>query len=83
MESRESDVDKTTLGKWEYANYFEVGHNAFEFYFDFGQGAERVKVYTRITTNPIAAQQLCDLLKSALAEYAHNYGTIPSPEKQR
>ena len=77
MESSPSDaVDKTELGKWEYANYFEVGHNAFEFQFDFGQGADRVKVYSRITTNPIAAQQLCDLLKGALEKYVWEYGDI-------
>ena len=82
MNSDSPDVDKSELGKWEYANYFEVGHNAFEFFFDFGQGAERVKVYTRIATNPIAAQQLYELLRGALEKYVRDFGPIPGPEKE-
>jgi len=75
-----SDVDKSQLGKWEYANYFEVGHNAFEFFFDFGQGAERVNVYTRIATNPLAAKKLYELLRTALEKYARDFGPISVPE---
>ena len=82
MSADSPGVDKSELGKWEYANYFEVGHNAFEFFFDFGQGAERVKVYTRIATNPIAARQLYELLKEALERYVHDFGPIPGPEHQ-
>ena len=76
MDRESPDVDKSELGKWEYANYFEVGHNAFEFYFTFGQGDDRVKVYTRIMTNPIAAKHLCDVLKRALDEYVRDFGPI-------
>ena len=72
------DVDKSELEKWEYANYCEVGHNAFEFFLDFGQGEESVKVYTRIATNPIAAQKLHELLKGALEKYARDFGPISS-----
>lgn len=42
-------------GKLEgrYANYFKVGHNAFEFVLDFGQfypGSEKAELCTRIIT---------------------------------
>src|SRR5689334_6668369 len=79
MDSNPPDVDKSQLGKWEYANYFEVGHNAFEFFFDFGQGVERVKVYTRIATNPLAAKHLYELLRYALEKYVHDFGPISTP----
>jgi hypothetical protein len=38
-----------------YANYFKVGHNAFEFVFDFGQyypEIDEAELYTRIITSP-------------------------------
>jgi hypothetical protein len=76
MDPNQPDVDKSQLGKWEYANYFEVGHNAFEFFFDFGQGAERVNVYTRIATNPLAAKRLFELLRAALEKYVRDFGPI-------
>jgi len=78
MSRNGSDVDKSSLEKWEYANYLEVAHNAYEFFFDFGQGDQKVKVYTRIATNPYVARQLCELLKGALERYASKYGEYPA-----
>lgn len=87
MDAQPPEIDKSELRKWEYANYFEVGHNAFEFFFHFGQGDDRVKIYTRIATNPIAARQLFELLQGALDKYAQDFGPIPpalnkEPESQ-
>ena len=79
MDSKDPDVDRPSL-EAEYANYLEVGHNAYEFFFHFGQGDDRVKVYTRIATNPFVAQQLFRLLKGALEKYARKYGAISEPE---
>ena len=50
-------------GKLEgrYANYFKVGHNAFEFVLDAGQfypQSEEAQLHTRIITSSIYAQGL-------------------------
>jgi hypothetical protein len=62
-----------------YANYFEIGHNAFEFLLDFGQlyfedpdGC----MHTRIITNPIFARRLSYSLNQALAQYEQTHGLI-------
>ena len=63
-----------------YANYFEIGHNAFEFLLDFGQCyAEEPDgwMHTRIVTSPIFARRLADSLNQALAQYERNHGQIP------
>jgi hypothetical protein len=76
----EHDADRSQLGKWEYANYFEVGHNAFEFLVDCGQEGrpdEQLKVYLRIITSPVGAQRLFQVLGNALLRYADSFGPIP------
>jgi len=64
-----------------YANYFEIGHNAFEFLLDFGQmyfeGPEG-QMHTRIVTSPIFAKQLAETLNRALYQYEQTHGTVPN-----
>jgi hypothetical protein len=66
----------------EYANYFEVGCNAFEFVIEFGQrhdgrsSARRV----RIITTPVFAKELLRVLGSSIAEYERTFGQIEAPE---
>ena len=39
-----------------YANYFEVGHSAYEFFVDFGQyrpNTENVQIQLRVVTGPV------------------------------
>jgi hypothetical protein len=77
MEMRESD--RSQLGEGRYANYFEIGHNAFEFLFDLGQlgmDAEPARIYMRVITSPSGARKLCQLLNEALAEYLKAFGPI-------
>jgi hypothetical protein len=63
-----------------YANYFEIGHNAFEFLVDFGQlyfeepGAQ---MHTRIVTSPIFAKKLAETLNRALCQYEQAHGRVP------
>ena len=67
------EADRSALGKWEYANYFEVAHNAFEILIDCGQESQSERaprIYLRIVTSPLAAQQLHDLLVRMLSDYA-------------
>lgn len=59
-----------------YANYFEVGHTAFEVVIDFGQryqGNEPAPCHTRIVTTPMYAEALLQTLQEALAEYRHAF----------
>jgi hypothetical protein len=63
-----------------YANYFEIGHNAFEFLVDFGQvytEAPEGRMHTRIVTSPIFARRLADVLSQALRQYEQIHGPVP------
>jgi hypothetical protein len=63
-----------------YANYVEVGHNAFEFLFDFGQlypGESEARFHTRIVMGPAYAGALLDTLQKAIDRYVESYGAIP------
>lgn len=62
-----------------YANYFEIGHNAFEFLLDLGQAypeGERAHIHTRIITGPKYAKALCDLLGESIHRYERTFGVI-------
>jgi hypothetical protein len=58
-----------------YANYFQVGYNAFEFLLEFGQREGRI--HTSIYVSPQHARMLADLLCGALKEYAEGGGEAP------
>jgi hypothetical protein len=63
-----------------YANYFEIGHNAFEFLLDFGQlyfEAPEGRMHTRIVTSPLYAKQLAEVLHRALSQYEQIHGPVP------
>lgn len=61
-----------------YANYFEVGHNEFEFIIDFGQFChddnEEVRVHSRIITNPAYMRTLLEVLRKSYDEYEQTFG---------
>jgi hypothetical protein len=66
-----------------YANWFEIGHNEFEFILDFGQhyaGGEpdpaRVQRHTRIVTTPVYAKALLGLLGDVVGRYEGRFGVI-------
>lgn len=63
----------------DYANYFEVGHNSFEFLLDFGQidpSSGAFHVATRIAIGPTHAKLLSRLLESAVSQYESSYEPI-------
>jgi hypothetical protein len=67
-----------------YANYFEVGHNAFEFLLDFGQfypENDRARVHTRIIMSPTYAKALLRTLEEALQRYEQTFGSIEDGTK--
>ncbi|OGB94818.1 MAG: hypothetical protein A2Z31_01575 [candidate division NC10 bacterium RBG_16_65_8] len=60
-----------------YANYFEVGHNAFEFVLDFGQfypTGDLPQFHTRIVTSPAHARALLVTLTEALERHRQIFG---------
>ena len=66
----------------KYANFFKVGHNAFEFVIEFGQyypENDQAELYTRIITSPMYAKTLLQILSEAIDKYETAFGTIESP----
>ena len=62
-----------------YANYFEVGHNAFEFILEFGQRyleGEDAKSHTRIVTSPAYAKAFLETLRNSVSKYEQLFGAI-------
>jgi hypothetical protein len=69
-----------------YANYFKVGHNAFEFLLDFGQfypEAEHARLHTRIITSPQYAMALLETLREAIDRYEQSFGPISGVSEER
>jgi hypothetical protein len=63
----------------KYANYFEIGNNAFEFVLDFGQRYSETlqeRIHTRIVTGPSYAKELMRVLEGAIEQYEQTYGII-------
>ena len=65
-----------------YANYYLVGHNAFEFLIDFGQmfPGRREQVHTRIVTSPPYAKELLRVLSQSIEVYEKQFGEIAQRE---
>ena len=63
-----------------YSNYFEIGHNSYEFLIDFGQfqpEAANVMLHTRIIFGPTHAKLLQHMLQDAVRRYEAENGVIP------
>lgn len=76
-----SKKGRTIQGR--YANYFEVGHNVFEFIVDFGQFHPEIssaQFHTRIVTGPTYAKLLLMLLEESINKYEADHGVIMSPD---
>jgi hypothetical protein len=67
-----------------FANFFQVGHNAVEFLFDFGQfyrNDGQAQFHTRIITSPVYARALLEILQDSLNKYEAVFGNIPEEEQ--
>ena len=63
----------------KYANYFQVGHNAFEFVVDFGQiysDGQLEHIHTRIVTGPSYAREFLEVLEQSVEQYEEQFGPI-------
>ena len=75
----------TPLPEGRYANYFAIGHNAFEFVLDFGQFyAEhgQAELHSRIITSPAYAQAFEKTLRDSLVHYTQTFGPIPAIDNE-
>jgi hypothetical protein len=69
----------------KYANYFEVGHNVFEFYVDFGQydpQSEKVQMFSHIITSPACAKMIGETLCSSVEKFEREHGPIPASSEE-
>ena len=84
MSDESKDPQNTDQLEGRYANYFAVGHNAFEFVFDFGQfyaEDQKAQLHTRIITGPVYARALLETLRGSIDRYEQTFGTIPQREE--
>ena len=69
---------RVRVAKGLYANYFEVGHTAFEFVIEFGDTYANTQrsCHTRIVTSPVYATELLHLLRRAVRRYETRFGAV-------
>jgi hypothetical protein len=74
----DSGEPPAVVGRW-FAEWFVVGHNAFEFIVDCGRDevtGEMRTVYFRVIANPVSARELFRQLGAGLLRYADAHGPI-------
>lgn len=79
MDPKEKDPFTDNALEGRYANYFRVGHNAFEFIFDFGQynpEKDQAELYSRVITSPAYAKVFLGILAKSLENYEIEYEII-------
>jgi hypothetical protein len=79
MGDRTQDSNTREHLEGRYSNYFEIGHNAFEFLMDFGQlycETAGGNMHTRIVTIPEYARKLVEVLNRSLSEYERTHGRV-------
>ena len=62
-----------------YANYFEIGHNVFEFVVDFGQlypNSQPPVMHSRVIVGPAYVKHLLEVLVKAVDSYEQRFGRI-------
>jgi hypothetical protein len=79
MASEKPEAEKCRPLEGHYANYFQVGHNAFEFAIDFGQlyvNSPDAHIHTRIITSPSYVKALLQTLSASIGGYEKTFGEI-------
>jgi hypothetical protein len=85
MRQRVREPGNGDLLEGRYANYFEIGHNAFEFLLEFGQmyfEEPEGRMHTRIVTSPMYAKRLAETLNRALCQYEQAHGRVPDAAEE-
>jgi hypothetical protein len=76
-----AQIKPSRVREGKYTNYFEVGHNPFEFYVEFGQydpPSQKVQMHTRIVTGPAYAKMLVETLSASVENFEREHGPIPA-----
>jgi hypothetical protein len=79
MSEETSNLGSDSQLEGRYSNYVEVGFNAFEFIFDFGQlytDSGQPRSHTKIVMSPHYAKNLLETLQKSLVEYETDYGAV-------
>ena len=79
QEDAGGDIEDVAPAEGRYANYFRVGHNAFEFLLDFSQfyaDSTEARGHTRIITSPAYAKALSEMLRESIRRYEEAFGPI-------
>ncbi|GAK55448.1 hypothetical protein U27_02282 [Candidatus Vecturithrix granuli] len=79
MKDEKSNPLQNDVLHGNYANYFKVGYNAFEFIIDFCQCYEdehERHLFTRVVTSPVYAKALFETLQKSLYDYEQSFGVI-------
>jgi predicted restriction endonuclease len=77
---------KETRPSGQYANYLEIGYNAFEFILDFGQfhpEDSKPRFNTRIISTPSHLRAFLEVILHSVEEYEQNYGYIRNEEEMQ
>jgi uncharacterized protein DUF3467 len=83
MDHADEGPQETNRLTGQYANYYKVGHNVFEFVLDFGQYYPEngeAQFHTRIISNPVYTKALVQLLEKSIEQYEQMFGGIPRAE---
>lgn len=84
MNPKDRDSEDASQIEGRYANYFKVGHNAFEFVLDFGQfypDSKKSQLNSRIITSPVYAKALLGILRESVNQYEQTFGAIPREDE--
>ncbi len=74
-----AEADRSKLDEGRYANYFEIAHNAFDFFLDLGQLGRtetEPRIYLRVIISPAVAMGLSQKLNESLSQYRASFGPI-------
>lgn len=80
---RRTSIPPAETVEARYANYFEIGHNRYEFVLDFSQcspNGDSNQVLTRVVLGPVFAKSLVQLLEESLDAYERTFGAIAMDE---
>jgi hypothetical protein len=83
MAHADDDPQEASRLTGQYANYYQVGHNAFEFVLDFGQYYPEngeAQFHTRIISNPVYIKALLQTIGESIERYEQTFGAIPREE---
>jgi hypothetical protein len=77
--TKDQKVRRGRAPQAQYANFFQVGHNALEFVLDLGQfepDSACCRLHTRIVTGPVYAKIFAEMLQNSVQRFESEHGEI-------